>query len=160
MGGGILPMTIRKGKVYFLFAREYRCNDSKNGGNWSDFGGSREKNETYEQTAIREGWEETAGIFGNKKDIENLIKNKTVKKLTKNKYRTYVVLIEYDKNLPKKFRSDFLNAKRQTPKTVDEYNGLYEKDMLRWMSYNDIAKNMKIFRFWYKDIIKILLKEM
>jgi len=46
MGGGILPVSIHKGKLYFLFSREY-INSKKDGGLWSDFGGSKEKNETF-----------------------------------------------------------------------------------------------------------------
>ena len=68
MGGGILPIAFHKGKIYFLFSREYSKNKTKKG-LWSDFGGSREKGETYEETAIREGHEESNYILGSKKDI-------------------------------------------------------------------------------------------
>ena len=37
MGGGILPVAIYKGKIYFLFSREY-INGKPDGGLWSDFG--------------------------------------------------------------------------------------------------------------------------
>lgn len=159
MGGGILPMAIYKGKIYFLFSREYWNDKKVKGGNWSDFGGSRENHETYEQTAIREGWEESSGFFGNKRDIKNLIKNETISQITAGGYRTYIVLIKYDKNLPKKFRDDFLKVKMSDPEIVEDHNGLYEKDMLRWISYDDLSKNMKIFRFWYKKIVKLIMKE-
>ena len=72
MGAGILPVALYKGEVYFLFGRESRHIDHKASGLWSDFGGSREKNETYKQTAIREGYEESSGFLGTKKQIENL----------------------------------------------------------------------------------------
>ena len=43
MGGGILPVSIYKGEVYFLFGRESRHIDHKASGLWSDFGGTKEK---------------------------------------------------------------------------------------------------------------------
>ena len=66
MGGGILPVAFYKGKIYFLFSREYSKSKNKKG-LWSDFGGSREKGETYEETAIREGHEESNYILGSKR---------------------------------------------------------------------------------------------
>ena len=76
MGAGILPVTVYKNKIYFLYGREsVEASKKYDKGKWSDFGGSREKGESARKTAEREGWEETAGILGNKQDIKNLIKN-------------------------------------------------------------------------------------
>ena len=73
-------------------------------------------------------------------------------------YKTYVVLINFDKTLPNKFRKNFLNIKKNKPHLIEK-NGLYEKDMIKWMSYNDIKKNKnKIFRPWYRKFITHLLK--
>ena len=69
MGGGILPVTVYRNNVYFLFSREY-INAKYDGGKWSDFGGSKEKSETFYDTAIREGYEESSGFLGNKSDIK------------------------------------------------------------------------------------------
>jgi len=157
MGGGILPVSIYKGKIYFLFSREY-INSKDDGGLWSDFGGSKYKNETYSQTAIREGWEESDGILGNKKNIEKLIKNKTLKHITIGGYRTYIILIDYDRTLPRTFRNNFLKIKNEKPHLIAK-QGMYEKDMLKWVSYNDI-KNKKFYNFrrWYKSIVKEIIK--
>ena len=84
MGAGILPVTVHRGKVYFLFSREY-IGSKDDGGLWSDFGGSKEKNESFFDTAVREGYEESGGFLGNKSDI------KKGKKYRKNNY--------YSKNL-------------------------------------------------------------
>ena len=91
MGGGILPVAIHKGNLYFLFSREY-INSKDDGGLWSDFGGSKEKNETFFQTALREGYEESDKIIGSKNTIENLMKN-SLHEITINGYRTYIILI-------------------------------------------------------------------
>ena len=157
MGAGVLPMAFHKGNIYFLFSREW-VNSKEDGGLWSDFGGSKDSNETFKETAIRECNEESNKILGSKKRIEYLV-NKSIKTITMNGYRTYIVLIDFDINLPKKFRNDFLNVKKNNPELINKNNGLYEKDMLKWMSYNDLKNNPNImFRKWYKKFIKEILK--
>lgn len=155
MGGGILPVAIHKGNLYFLFSREY-INSKDDGGLWSDFGGSKEKNETFFQTALREGYEESDKIIGSKNNIKNLMEN-SLQEITINGYRTYVVLIDYNKGLPKKFRNKFLYIKENKPHLLCK-KGLYEKDMIKWYSYNDIKKNFNGFRPFYKNIVRTILQ--
>lgn len=145
MGGGILPVAIVKGKLYFLFSREW--NKSKDDpGKWSDFGGSREKNETYKQTAVREGYEESSGFLGSKKNIKSLVENNLITSITFNGYTTYIVLIKYDKTLPNRFRKKFTDTLKSKPSLVTNHNGLYEKDMAKWYSYDDMKKKFTSFR--------------
>ena len=155
MGSGILPIAVHKNKIYFLFSREYNY-ASHNAGLWSDFGGSKDKGETYFQTALREGYEESDKIIGSKNTIENLMKN-SLHEITINGYRTYIILINYDKDLPKKFRNKFLYVKQNKPHLICK-KGLYEKDMIKWYSYNDIKKKFDKFRPFYKKIVKTILK--
>ena len=155
MGGGVLPVAIHKGKLYFLFSREY-INSKDDGGLWSDFGGSKDNDETYFETALREGYEESDKIIGSKNNIKKLMKN-SLQQITINGYRTYVVLINYDKDLPKKFRNKFLYIKENKPHLLCK-KGLYEKDMIKWYSYEDIKKNFNKFRPFYKNIVRIILK--
>ena len=155
MGGGVLPVAFYKGKLYFLFSREY-INSKDDGGLWSDFGGAKDNNETYFETALREGHEESDKIIGSKENIKDLMKN-SLQEITVNGYRTYIVLIKYDRNLPKKFRSKFLNIKKNKPHLLCK-KGLYEKDMLKWYSYQDIKKNFDTFRPFYKNIVRVILK--
>ena len=157
MGAGVLPISFHKGKIYFLFSREW-INSKEDGGLWSDFGGSKDNNETFRETAIRECKEESNKILGSKQRIKNLVDN-SIKSIRLNGYKTYLVLIDFDINLPKKFRNDFLNIKKNSPELIKKNNGLYEKDMIKWMSYNDLKNNPNImFRKWYKKFIKELLK--
>ena len=155
MGGGVLPVAIHKGKLYFLFSREY-INSKDDGGLWSDFGGSKDNDETYFETALREGYEESDKIIGSKNNIKKLMKN-SIQQITINGYRTYVVLINYDKDLPKKFRNKFLHIKENKPHLLCK-KGLYEKDMIKWYSYQDIKKNFDKFRPFYKNIVRTILK--
>ena len=53
MGAGILPTSIHNNKLYFLFGKENKYEDSASG--FSDFGGGTDNKETFIQTAIREG---------------------------------------------------------------------------------------------------------
>ena len=157
MGAGVLPVTVYRNKIYFLFSREY-IGSKDDGGLWSDFGGSKEKNETFYDTAIREGYEESSGFLGNKSDIKKLIRSSFVKTVTLPKmYRTYIVYIPYDKSLPKKFRDDFLNVKNNNPEKIGK-KGFYEKDMLKWVSLDKLKEFNKQVRPWYRKIIKLIIK--
>ncbi len=76
---GILPFSkvIKNNKtfLYFLFSREtlddYKSRDR---GYWSEFGGSADKGETRLETAVREGYDESNGVFGSKTKIKNNVK--------------------------------------------------------------------------------------
>ena len=72
MGAGILPTTIHKNKLYFLFGKENQYEDSAHG--FSDFGGGTDNNESFFKTAIREAGEELTGFLGNDADITKLLK--------------------------------------------------------------------------------------
>ena len=92
MGGGVLPVSIRKGEPVFLFSREAVARGYRDSGKWSDFGGSKENNETQRETAIRECAEEAAGLLGTPSDVESLINKQSVVEINVNYYTTYVVM--------------------------------------------------------------------
>jgi len=151
MGAGILPVAFFKGDIYFLFSRETmdrnKCVD------WRDFGGTPENNETPRQTAIREGWEETMGFFGNKTAISKLIKDKTIyiSKIHK-KYHVYVVEVKMDKTLPKRFRQHYLEMYNKDKSKLSK-NGFYEKDKLKWIKLGNLKRNKHLFTSWYYPIV-------
>ena len=160
MGAGILPVALKNNKLYFLLSRENLL-EGKDAGKWSDFGGSTEKNETRFTTACREGWEESSGFLGDENQVKNLIKNNTLKKITENKYTTYVVLINYDDKLPKKFRRHFLKKLKENRNYVLEHNGFYEKDMLKWIRADKLKiylNKKNFFRRFYKKVIKKVIE--
>ena len=100
MGAGILPVSIHKNKLHFLFGQE------ENGNKWSDFGGRSESNETDLQTAIREGYEELNGYYGTMKEFKQLVKNNT--------------LLTYIKGVNKQYQA----AAKQTIKSINKHLGL------------------------------------
>ena len=113
-----------KEKFIFLFSREW-INSKEDGGLWSDFGGSKDNNETFKETAIRECKEESNKILGSTKRIKYLVDN-AIKSITLNGYRTYIVL-NFRYKFLQKFRNDFLNVKKNKPELINKNNGLYEK---------------------------------
>lgn len=159
IGAGILPMAINEGKVYFLFSRERASETFKEAGMWSDFGGKDEKGETPMATAIREGYEESSGLLGTIKDIIFLVKKKCVKQILIEKYKTFVVLIDYDPELPAKFKEDYTIVNENFPKFVKKDNGYYEKDRLKWIEKKKLKKNLKIMRPWYKKVVEQLIND-
>jgi len=157
MGAGILPIAEHNGYKYLLFSREYEKQKGKV--DWRDFGGKTEKNETIKETAIREGWEESAGFLGSKNDIKNLIKNKLIKKITVNGYTIFIVSIDYDAELPKKFREHFKKMYKKDKSKICK-NGFYEKDMLKWIRIDKLPNYRYLFLSWYRKIVKQIHKNL
>jgi len=153
MGGGILPIARNNGEYYVLLARESVDNDWKDAGKWSDFGGSKEKNETEYETAIREGAEETSGLYGTKNKIKYLVDNYTEYVVNLHNYSTYLIRVNYNSMLPYRFNKKYREAIRKTPELVYKQNGLYEKDKIRWVSVNDLKTFSKYARLWFKPVL-------
>lgn len=152
MGAGVLPIARHNGEIYLLFSRERLVYNGDDRGKWSDFGGSKEGRENQYQTAVRECYEESTGILGNKKDIRNLMKNHLVGKLTDRKYSIWIVEIKYDVEIVHLFHKHFKKVLRETPHIVKAKNGLYEKDKLKWIKLSSLRRH-KGFRPWYKEYI-------
>ncbi len=154
-GAGILPIAHHNGKMYFLFGKERnRPNESARG--WADFGGGRETGESVKNAAIRECSEEIAGFLGTKQDIAKLF-DKDVKIVVANQYTTFIVPIEYDKNLPIYFNNQvrFLNKYK---KNVELNNTtMHEKQEIKWFTLEDMRKNRGKFRHFYREIIDNIL---
>ena len=103
-GSSILPVTLHKGKIYFLFGKENEKEQSAKG--FSDFGGGNEVGESLYDTAMREGAEELTGFLGNETMIRNHIHNNGgVYPINhNNQYHVHIFYLEYDANLPKYFK--------------------------------------------------------
>ena len=70
-----------------MFGKENQYADTPG---WADFGGGTDNNESYLETAIREGVEETTGFLGNEKDMRRYYFDNVsfflIAKCSKNKY--------------------------------------------------------------------------
>ena len=159
MGASILPVTIYKGKLHFLFGKE-RPNDSMPG--WSDFGGGTDPKETYIQTAIREGGEELTGFLGSDKDVKHLLtRHGTIDidfaSTGYGLYRVHIFPMEYDAHLPLYYNNNqrFLQ-KRLNPKIIKDTK-IFEKQQIKWICVDDILKMKSEFRSFYQNIVDLIL---
>lgn len=121
---GVLPYSKdAKGNTYFLLGRE-RPNENWgiDSSSWSEFGGSMNKNETPEEGAAREFFEETMGVvFGDKQWMENELKQGRYLLVMDSRtpsgkgYRAYVKYIPFV-NYPEKF-ARYTTLSRKQPET-------------------------------------------
>lgn len=159
---GILPYAKQvinnKKHIYFLFSRETLDNKNFNHkGMWSDFGGSKEKGESILETAVREGYEEMSGMLGSKTKLRNLVTKTDIKHVTKSNYHCNFMQISYNKQLPYYLENNYKFIKKTNPSLICS-NGYFEKDKFSWIEYNDLKKNVSIFRPFYRDVIYFILK--
>jgi len=159
VAGSILPATIYKNKLYFLFGKENRMEDSAKG--FSDFGGGLEGNETPYDTALREGSEELTGFLGNSNQLENRIKKGGgVYKVTHNDYHIHIFYMEYDENLPQYYNDNHRFLWDKMNNKVLNDTKLFEKIEIRWFSVSDMKTKTKEFRGFYQEIIKKFISDM
>ena len=163
MGAGILPTTIHKNKLYFLFGKESKYEDTAPG--FSDFGGGTDNNESFLDTAIREGGEELTGFLGNVNDVKNLLtKHGTItidhKSEGHDTYRTHIFPFVYDEYLPYYYNNNQKFLQKHLPPNVFKTTKIFEKWEIRWICIDDLKKMLPQFRFWYKNIVnQIILKK-
>ena len=160
MGASILPVTLYKNKVLFLFGKE-RTIDENPG--WSDFGGGTDKGETFIQTAIREGGEELTGFLGNDTDIKKLLQAYGTYTLdynsnTHSTYRCHIFPLEYDSRLPFYYNNNQQFLQKRLDKKVISDTKIFEKTQIKWFSFDEIKKDRNRFRSFYKNIIDLLLQ--
>ena len=156
MGAGILPTTIHNGKLYFLFGKEGKYEDTAPG--FSDFGGGTDNTESFINTAIRESGEEFTGFLGNSNDIRKLLtKNGTYNIDYKSKnhktYRTHIFPFEYNHWLPYYYNNNQRFLQKNLPAKIFKTTKIFEKAEIRWVCVDDLKKMRPEFRFWYKDTI-------
>ena len=164
MGAGILPTTIYKNKLYFLFGKENQYEDSAEG--FSDFGGGTDNSESFLQTAIREGGEELTGFLGSDNDVKQLLQkhgtyNIDYKDLNSkfSVYRMHIFPMKYDPLLPLYYNNNqrFLQ-KRLDPKIIKS-SKIFEKEEIRWVCVDDIMKMKPKFRSYFQNIVEMIHKQ-
>jgi len=154
-GASVLPVTIHKGKLYFLFGLENEFEDSAKG--FSDFGGGVEKGENIQQTALREGGEELSGFLGDGNRLEEHIKsNGGSLNLSFNDYHIHIFYLKYDPNLPKYYNWNHDFLWKRMNKNMLSKTKLFEKIEIQWFSVAMMNTRIKEFRSFYQDILKHL----
>ena len=161
-GAGILPITIRKSEAWVMLGRESKDMSFPDSGKWSDFGGGAEEGETAKKCAVREGFEETMGMFGGPITLMKLIKNKLACKLKRGNYTSFAIHVKYTKTLPKDFADIYRCAKEEDPKLINEKNGFFEKDRVQWFKLKKLKEHKYdiILRDHFKAILSDLCDQL
>jgi len=159
MGASLLPITIINGKIHFLFGKE-RDYDENPG--WSDFGGGTDNNESYLETAIREGGEELTGFLGNSSDIRKMVKkygtyNIDYKNDKYPVYRVHIFPIKYNPYLGIYYNNNQKFLQTHLNKNILRDTKIFEKTQIKWFSFNEIKKNKSMFRKFYQNIIDLIV---
>jgi 8-oxo-dGTP pyrophosphatase MutT (NUDIX family) len=157
VAAGILPISIYKNKLYFLFGKENPMENSCPG--WSDFCGGVEKGETIFQTALREGSEELSGFLGDEKQLRRKINAVGGPyKINNGDYHIFIFLIEHDQNLIEYYNNShrFL-WDRMDKKTLND-SKLFEKIEIKWFDKQTMKNERSSFRSFYREIVDLLLE--
>jgi 8-oxo-dGTP pyrophosphatase MutT (NUDIX family) len=159
MGGSVLPATIHKNKLYFLFGKEREMDENPG---WSDFGGGTDKGETFFDTAVREAGEEMTGFLGSDSDVEKMLKKHGTfhvdfKADGHSIYRVHIFPMVYDPMLPHYYNNNqrFLQ-KKLSPKIIKDTK-IFEKAQIRWFCVDDLEKMSKEFRTFYQNILALIM---
>lgn len=159
MGGSLLPITLINGKIHLLFGKEREYDENPG---WSDFGGGTDGNESYLETAIREGGEELTGFLGNSSDIRRMLaKYGTYKINFKNEgypnYRVHIFPIEYNPYLEIYYNNNQKFLQKRLDKKILRNTKIFEKTQIKWFSFEELEINKKEFRNFYQNIIDLIL---
>jgi 8-oxo-dGTP pyrophosphatase MutT (NUDIX family) len=155
MGAGILPTTIHNNKLYFLFGKENKYEDSASG--FSDFGGGTDNNETFLQTAIREGTEELTGFLGSDADLSRMLKRGTFtidhKTDGHSNYRMHIFSMDYDEALPHYYNNNQRFLQKRLDPSIIKKTKIFEKAEIRWMCIDELPRMRKQFRSYFQAIV-------
>ena len=162
MGAGILPSTIHNGKLYFLFGKENKYEDSAPG--FSDFGGGTDNNETFLETAIREAGEEFTGFLGDDSDVNKLLHKNGTYNIDYNAdghstYRMHIFHLEYNHWLPHFFNNNQQFLQKRLPAQVIKTTKIFEKAEIRWFCIDELTRKRSQFRHYFKNIIDKIIAQ-
>lgn len=156
MGAGILPVSMHKGKLYFLFGKENKYADTPG---WSDFGGGTDAGESPINTASREAGEELTGFLGD--NIKSLIRKKHL--LIKNEYDgyktyyMYIIPMDYEELLPYYYNNNQRFLQKRLPAGLIKRSKIFEKAEIKWVPMDDLVKMTPKFRVYFKEVLKKIM---
>ena len=162
MGAGILPTTIHNGKLYFLFGKEGKYEDSAPG--FSDFGGGTDNSESYLETAVREAGEEFTGFLGSDADVRKLLRKHgtyTIDHKTDGHktYRMHIFPFEYNEWLTHYYNNNQRFLQKRLPPQVFKTTKIFEKAEIRWVCVDDLKKMRPQFRSYFQNIVDMMLNQ-
>ena len=126
--GGLLPYAWVKGQPVLLLGREMYLPRWDGSRRWAPFGGGVHSGEKPYRAALREGYEETMGLFGTPRELARKVDRKAWKHAGG---LTLLLPVKYDKNIPAYFRNFFRYAQACKGRACPE--GWYEKTQIQWV---------------------------
>jgi hypothetical protein len=162
MGAGILPTTIHNGKLYFLFGKEGKYEDSAPG--FSDFGGGTDNNESFMETAIREAGEEFTGFLGSDSDVRKMLKkhgtyNIDYKSDGHKTYRMHIFPFEYNEWLPYYYNNNQKFLQKRLDTKVLKNSKIFEKAEIKWICIDSLKNMRPKFRCYFQNIVDMLISQ-
>ena len=150
---GILPFVEMNNNIYFILGKE-------KSGKYCDFGGGKNKDETCEETAIREFDEESMGVLYNKTKLHKIIAKLPCYVNKKGKYVTFLLKLKYNHHIIDTYNT-LMNKIYQcnNNKIIHCNNGLLEKLEFKLFTIDQILKNDdKQMREVFLETFKLLIK--
>ena len=78
-------------------------------------------------------------------------------KIKHNDYHVHMFYLPYDENLPKYYNLNHQFLWERMNKEMLNKSRLFEKIEIKWFSMEEIKNNIKEFRNFYQEIVKIFL---
>lgn len=161
MGAGILPTCIYKNKLYFLFGKEGKFEDSAPG--YSDFGGGTDNSESFMHTAIREASEELTGFLGNKREIQKMLKRGTYNidyvSDGHKPYRMHIFYYPYNEWLPFYYNNNQQFLQKHLDENVLKKTKIFEKAEIAWIPVDRLKKMRPKFRCYFQNIVDMMIAQ-
>lgn len=161
-GSSILPVSLKKGTLYFLFGRD--IGDTPG---FACFGGGvkKEEEKNLYQAALREGAEEMKGFLGTPSQLEKKIQNNGGHydldfEVGRGHYHCHIVCMEYDPRLPTYYNQNhefLMSAMDKSHWKANKH--LFEKVEIEWMTTSDMKRRRSEFRSFYQDIVDQLVDQ-
>ena len=159
-GGGVIPVAMHNGDLYFLFGQENDViKDTSKNQAWGDFGGGTKPGESEMDTCVREGAEELNGFFGNKHDFRALLLKNQLLKLTYDTRVTHLMRVDYDERLPFYFNNNYRFIKETSNlRAIAAHpdNGYFEKSHVRWFTLKDLKRERGEFREYFRNFLDMI----
>lgn len=159
-GGGVIPVALHNGDLYFLFGQENDViKDASKGQDWGDFGGGAKPGESEMDTCVREGAEELNGFYGNKRDFRALLRKNFLLKLIYDTRVTHLMRVDYDERLPFYFNNNYRFIKETANlRSIAAHpeNGYFEKSHVRWFTLADLKRERGAFREYFRNFLDMI----
>jgi hypothetical protein len=161
IGGGVIIYSRKDGEIYLLLGREACITPWEHMFLYSEFGGGIDEGETSLDGIIREFYEETQGFFGDESYLKEKVTedNKKCIYMEENKSMYLFYEIEYDKNVERYYRNNYLYYEKMVKNEHDimKYfqKGYFEKDMITYFPLNN--KQNCLMRDHFQKIMEFIL---